>query len=819
MRKLFAALCAVLIIACVMVLCAAGYAPASAADAASGSDLPPAAEPTTPPADVPVVPSSPSDIPTTPVPETPSQPAETPVHGTPIIIPDPDRVIDYSQFEGKTLDEVFAEFFEKRGIDPDTLAFGYRNTVTGEEYYHNGDKYMLAASVYKVPLNMYYSEQVYLGEIDWDTQYGGIRYELIQRSSIESSNNELSEMLQTKIGDGSYRDYREAIAGYLGVNTHTVEERYFKYNEFTPRQIISALGQLYEEPERFPRVIDYMKLGAPNNYFTYSEHRYEVAHKYGFIEYDGHYILNDAAIVFSEDPILLVMFTDNCAGYVNTMTAYCTLMCDYTLYQRHLRETATEPTPTPVPASPSDIPGETSPASPSDIPEPTAEPSPAPTPVPTPAPTEPIVGAPEKSASPWVIVIMALVACVLIALCLILGRRSRIAAIVITVIVALALIASVVIRVLPQKETSGEPTKPAPAPAVTAAPEVMEPAEDVPQITEYTLSGESAGDILALAQHKGLEWVDANGSQEYAALAQLQRELPDCEVRYELEVHGVTVSSLDTELTLDDWSITDNAELLEKLPLLPRLERVDIRELPLENAQVEALMAACPDIDFDWTVVVGDFRVSSEALCFSTRQVRSPAHRFTSEELEPILRYCTELVALDLSHNDLEDISLIGEMKNLKVLLLGDNSDIANLSPLASLTELEYLELYSIKAAEDFSVLKELTKLKEVNLSYSPAAWGADFIDSLPLLERAWLRGAGVPAAEWNSLIADYPQIKFHFFHEAGAATAGGWNASERNLSIRRAFTNWEYVVAYESCDSITYRHEYNLDPVYPSYS
>ena len=38
-------------------------------------------------------------------------------------------------FEGKDWDAIVTEFMDRYGIDPDTLAFGYYNTVTGEELY------------------------------------------------------------------------------------------------------------------------------------------------------------------------------------------------------------------------------------------------------------------------------------------------------------------------------------------------------------------------------------------------------------------------------------------------------------------------------------------------------------------------------------------------------------------------------------------------------------------------------------------------------------------------------------------------------------
>ena len=71
---------------------------------------------------------------------------------------------DDDRFQGKTWDEVVEVFLSERGIDPEKVALGYRNTVTGEEHFLNGDIYHMAASMQKVPLNMVYTERVRSGE-------------------------------------------------------------------------------------------------------------------------------------------------------------------------------------------------------------------------------------------------------------------------------------------------------------------------------------------------------------------------------------------------------------------------------------------------------------------------------------------------------------------------------------------------------------------------------------------------------------------------------------------------------------------------------
>lgn len=254
-----------------------------------------------------------------------------------------------SAFEGKTWDELVGELLETHSTDEEHVGLGYLNTVTGEEHYINADKYMVAASMYKVPLNMYYARMVSQGEMDWDTEVYGIKYEWLMEDSIISSNNDYAEILWRNMGGGSYNNYRRLIAPLMGEDADTVDAKYYENNFFTPRQMIFCLKLLYEQREDFPRIIETMQQAEPENYFKLNERRFDIAHKYGFLQEEYHYYVNDCGLAFTDDPIALVVFTDNVPNAYDLMTDYCTLMCDYTQYNTALRleEEKNQPSPTP----------------------------------------------------------------------------------------------------------------------------------------------------------------------------------------------------------------------------------------------------------------------------------------------------------------------------------------------------------------------------------------------------------------------------------------------------------------------------------------
>ena len=370
---------------------------------------------------------------------------------TPILNPpDEDDVIDFSRFEGKSLEEIINDFFTEWGIDPEDVTFGYYNTVTGEEFYHEGDKYMVAASVYKLPLNMYYTEKIYNGEMSWDDTFNGSPYHAIQVSSIISSNNVLSEALQKAVGDNNA--YRAAIAYLFDVDPETVEEEYYNNdNKYTARQMIACLKKLYGNRHIYANMEEYMLMAAPNSHFTAAEHRYVAPHKYGYLSYNGHNYYNDAAIVYTPHPILLVMFTDNCAGGSNTLTRFCTLMCDYSEYTRYLYEEAAKATPTPTPTpTPTAVPEETPVSEPPASSEIVASPELSETPEPTVeiAPPEEKEndgeGSQISAGHIWLIIAAGIILTVAAAL---LGRNKKTANLIILAVILIALLAALTVFV------------------------------------------------------------------------------------------------------------------------------------------------------------------------------------------------------------------------------------------------------------------------------------------------------------------------------------------------------------------------------------
>ena len=243
-----------------------------------------------------------------------------------------------ARFAGKTWQEIVEDFLEEHGARPEKVACGWCNTVTGEEQYFNGDQYMVSGSMYKVPMNMIFAEKVHNGEISWNSFVGGYRYEYALHATIVESNNDVARGMWEYLG--GYQPYRHILAPYMGEDPDTVDEKFYENNFSTPRQMIYALKLLQTESERFPGVIDAMLEAEPHKYFNLHEHEVDVAHKYGYFAEGSRLYLNDCAIVFTEEPVCIVLFTDTVHEPYKLLADFCDLMIDYSIFSTAERREA-----------------------------------------------------------------------------------------------------------------------------------------------------------------------------------------------------------------------------------------------------------------------------------------------------------------------------------------------------------------------------------------------------------------------------------------------------------------------------------------------
>ena len=251
-------------------------------------------------------------------------------------------------YEGMSWEEIVSDLLAEYNATPESVHAGYCNLVTGEEHYLNGDDYMVAGSMYKLPLCMYFTELLKNGEFDWTPYEGSYVYKDIQDEVLINSSNDQAMFLWGLLG--GYYQFRKLTVDYMGCTEEELTLGILDDNKYTSRQFIHCLKLLYDEQERFPEIIETMQKGEPERFFRLREPRFNIAHKYGyFSNSNGRSNMNDCGLAFTSQPIALVMFTQNLMDPEGLLTDYCTAMCDYTERMAAPPEETPEPAPEAAP--------------------------------------------------------------------------------------------------------------------------------------------------------------------------------------------------------------------------------------------------------------------------------------------------------------------------------------------------------------------------------------------------------------------------------------------------------------------------------------
>ncbi len=361
-----------------------------------------------------------------------------------------------------------------------------------------------------------------------------------------------------------------------------------------------------------------------------------------------------------------------------------------------------------------------------------------------------------------------------------------------------------------------------------------------PQNTrELTITTMTDADIAMLDYFPELRWIRAHGCTDYAMLEKLRLSRPNLDVTYHIILDGKSFSRDLTQLTIaaDQWE-----ELLKAIPYLEQLESVtltdcwgnmeavralrsafpeldvtwqfsfkglslneftetlDLTGIPMTVSEMEKLMAHLPnltyadmtdcgisneemedmnlrheDVKIVWTVKLGRwFRLRTDATWFMP--VKYDFYPKGNDLVN--LKYCHDIIALDIGHMEISSCEFVAYMPKLKYLLMAD-TQISDLTPLTGLQELIYLEIF-LTYVTDCSPLLTITTLEDLNLCYTSG--DPETISQMTWLKNLWWEDC------WNiPLLRDrLTDTYMEFF--SGSSTGKGWRELPNYYAQRDIF-------------------------------
>ena len=238
-----------------------------------------------------------------------------------------------------------------------------------------------------------------------------------------------------------------------------------------------------------------------------------------------------------------------------------------------------------------------------------------------------------------------------------------------------------------------------------------------------------------------------NPVAEPDTLFAMQETYPGMDITWQVSFDDQVFDQTVTEIDLSMVAITDLKEVEQKLAYLPELETVTfglcgVDDSAWGNSRSKLTASAIPNEDLAayrdrvredykvvWTVRLGP------SIALRTDADNFMPNHFGVGQLPDNyaynLRYCEDMVCLDVGHMTLTDISFVEFMPKLKYLILAW-TEVQYIEPIRSCKNLVFLELDN-SCIRDVSPLVDCTALEDLNL-------GNTFCDVTPILEMSWLK-------------------------------------------------------------------------------
>lgn len=269
----------------------------------------------------------------------------------------------------------------------------------------------------------------------------------------------------------------------------------------------------------------------------------------------------------------------------------------------------------------------------------------------------------------------------------------------------------------------------------------------------------------ALAGLPYLKTLDiTNPLADHTELTALREQYSGVDMTWSVEMFGLTFDETVTEVDISG-NIVESCEDIEKLvACLPNLEKLIMSDCGIDSeTMAEFRERQRENYKVVWTVYLGNFCVlRTDDIAFMPYN-QGEGYFYDDETAE--LKYCEDIICMDLGHQPITNIDFVKYMPHLKYLVLA-HTRIRDASALISCQELIYLEIDWSKI-QDYSPLVELKSLEDLNLSRT-------YCDITPILEMTWLKNLWIPNREEDDrqrLIEALPDTHL----ELDAVNTKGW--------------------------------------------
>lgn len=265
-------------------------------------------------------------------------------------------------------------------------------------------------------------------------------------------------------------------------------------------------------------------------------------------------------------------------------------------------------------------------------------------------------------------------------------------------------------------------------------------------------------------------------------LVALMETYPDISITWEKDAFGATYSSDVTELDLTGMIFASLEEVEQGTAYFPALEKVILSECGpaqkqwFDNETMAAFREKMrSEYKVVWTVQINNLKVRTDETYFMPAKHHTVVTNFQAQNL----KYCEDMICVDLGHMAITDITFVEGMPHLKYFIIVD-APLMYIDSISTCKELIYLEFFWTWL-NDFTPLLECTAMQDLNVSRTNG--DPMVFKEMTWLKNLWIDGNDLTAEEKVELEAALPNTHIEYCY--GVMARNGWRDLQNYFDMR----------------------------------
>lgn len=303
---------------------------------------------------------------------------------------------------------------------------------------------------------------------------------------------------------------------------------------------------------------------------------------------------------------------------------------------------------------------------------------------------------------------------------------------------------------------------PAPEPVVTVLGKEYKPDTSFIDLSDCA-DGDTQEIIAGLSGFEALNELNllkSDGTCNFTleSLNEIKTAYPELSIDCSFELFGQQLSSKDENIEYEEVEIGNEGieEFRKAIPLLSSCDRLLISNCGIDYELLSELKSDFPETKVVWSVNINGHDHLTDIERIRTTEI--------TNDISPLLKYFTDVKYIDMGHmRGMTDWEFLSYMPDLEILIVSltffDNDGLAQLK---NCQKLSFLEMFSCRVT-DISVLAEIPSLEYLNIGNLPGISDITPLYGLSNLKRLRICQDKIPQEQMEEIAQVLPDCEMLF--------------------------------------------------------